>query len=107
MTKRLKVSRLIDYSKRNISALNASVAYLDSVSPFDSGCNRFKSSLSDCEFGLATAQLRNSLYGVSQPQGVQDIGNLDAQVIDIQLVETTNEYYENKSVDKTLRGKNY
>lgn len=55
MTKRLKVSRLIDYSKRNISALNASVAYLDSVSPFDSGCNRFKSSLSDCSFDLATA----------------------------------------------------
>jgi len=107
MTKRLKVSRLIDYSKCNIAVLNASVAYLDSVSPFDSGCNRFKSSLSDCEFDLATAQLRNSLYGVSQPQGVQDIGNLDAQVIDIQLVETTNEYYENKSVDKTLLGKNY
>lgn len=53
--KGFKAPRLIDYSKRNISALNASVAYLDSVSPFDSGCNRFKSSLSDCSFDLATA----------------------------------------------------
>ena len=85
----------INYSKQNISALNASVAHLDSVSPFDSGCNRFKSFQSDCSFDLATAQLRNSLYGVSQLQGVQDIGNRDAQVIDIQLVGTTNKYYEN------------
>jgi len=95
MTKRLKASRLIDYSKRNISALNASVAYLDSVSPFDSGCNRFKSSQSDCEFDLATAELRNSPYGVNQLKSVQDTGNRDARMIDIQLVGTTNKYYEN------------